>query len=275
MNPRILLLGGLPEAYADALRRALPPDGAWCVRAAADPDAVLAALADGPPPAFVLLDASALGPASLLALCRAARRAAAAPAAVRIEALLPALSPDALRAAYAAGSDECRAAPLSAEALAAIVAAKAPPAVADAVLLDPATGAARLDGRPLDLSCTEIRLLRELLSRPGVARTRGELLRASLGGDAASVQLRAVDSAIFGLRRKLGPAGWRLETAWGRGYRWNAAPRPPLGARLVRRRARVLGPDARALLAAFATDAPPAVDIARPKPAEESADFTV
>ena len=133
-----------------------------------------------------------------------------------------------------------------------------------------------------------------------------------LGDEAGSVQPRTVDSAVCDLRAKLGSARWRLETAWGRGYRWNAAPRPPLGARLIRRRARVVGsgavllvaaalvlrllrpgpspeppptpgiavssdPVARALLDAFETSAPPAIDVARPKTEEEddlSAFFT-
>ena len=303
MSPRLVLLGGFSADYASALRRALPRHNGWEPRAAPDAIAVVAALAIPPAPVFVVLDAAALGSANLPALCRAVRRAAPPPAAVRIEVLLPALSPAAVRAAYAAGADECRAGPVSAATLALFVLAKAPSpdeAASDGFLFDPATGVARVGGSPLSLTPTELRLLRELVSRPGIALSRKELLLASLGAEAGSVQPRAIDSAVAGLRAKLGPAGWRLETAWGRGYRWNDASRPPLGVRLVRRRARVAGSGllgilfavlaaraprpvppagpsadpppsgpsasvARALLDAFGTDGPPAVGVARPK----------
>ena len=304
MSPRIVLLGGLSSAYASALRRALPADGGWDVRAVPDAAGVARALASGPPPVFVVLDAVALGLTNLPALCRSVRRAVPSPSAVRLEVLLPELSPAAVRAAYAAGADECRHGPVSARTLSLFVLAKAPPpaAAADAFRFDFAAGVARL----------EVRLLRALVAKPGIALSRKELLCESLGAEAASVQPRAVDSIVAHIRGKLGPAGWRLETAWGRGYRWNAAPRPPLGARLVRRRARVVGsgavllvaaalvlrllrpspstepppspgiavssdPVARALLDAFETADPPAVDVARPKTEEEddlSAFFT-
>ncbi|MBQ3811019.1 MAG: response regulator transcription factor [Kiritimatiellae bacterium] len=308
MSPRRVLLGGFSAAFASALRRALPSDEGWEIRGVPDATAVAAALASGCPPAFVLLDAAALGPANLPALCRSVRRAVPSPAAVRLEVLLPDLSPASVRAAYAAGVDECRVGPVSPATLALFVLAKTPPPVdsaSDAFRFDPATGVARLGGRPLDLTSTEVRLLQAFVSHPGVALSRGQLLRAYLGDESGSVQPRAVDSAVAALRCKLGPAGWRVETAWGRGYRWNAASRPPLGARLVRRRARVVGsgvlgllfavlavralrpgppagpsastssvpepfdPVAGALLDAFETAGPPAVDVARPKDAAE------
>ena len=233
MSPRLVLLGGFSAAFASALRRALPSDEGWEIRGVPDATAVAAALASGCPPAFVLLDAAALGPANLPALCRSVRRAVPSPAAVRLEVLLPDLSPASVRAAYAAGVDECRVGPVSAATLALFVLAKTPPPVdsaSDAFRFDPATGVARLGGRPLDLTSTEVRLLRAFVSHPGIALSRGQLLRASLGDESGSVQPRAVDSAVAALRCKLGSAGWRVETAWGRGYRWNASPRPPLGA---------------------------------------------
>ena len=308
MSLRLVLLGGFSARYESALRRALPSDEGWEIRGVPDATAVAAALASGCPPAFVLLYAAALGPANLPALCRSVRRAVPSPAAVRLEVLLPDLSPASVRAAYAAGVDECRVGPVSAATLALFVLAKTPPPVdsaSDAFRFDPATGVARLGGRPLDLTSTEVRLLRAFVSHPGIALSRGQLLRASLGDESGSVQPRAVDSAVAALRCKLGSAGWRVETAWGRGYRWNASPRSPLGARLVRRRARVVGsgvlgllfavlavwalrpgppagpsastssvpepfdPVARALLDAFETAVPPAVDVARPKDAAE------
>ena len=218
MSPRLVLLGGFSAAFASALRRALPSDEGWEIRGVPDATAVAAALASGCPPAFVLLDAAALGPANLPALCRSVRRAVPSPAAVRLEVLLPDLSPASVRAAYAAGVDECRVGPVSAATLALFVLAKTPPPVdsaSDAFRFDPATGVARLGGRPLDLTSTEVRLLRAFVSHPGIALSRGQLLRASLGDESGSVQPRAVDSAVAALRCKLGSAGWRVETAWG------------------------------------------------------------
>ena len=295
MSSRIVLLGGFSASYASALRRALPADGGWDVRAVPDAAGVARALASGPPPAFVVLDAVALGLKNLPALCRSVRRAVPSPSAVRLEVLLPELSPAAVRAVYAAGADECRHGPVSARTLSLFVLAKAPPppaAAADAFRFDSAAGVARLGGRPLDLTASEVRLMRALVAKPGIALSRKELLCESLGAESASVQPRVVDSIVAHIRGKLGPVGWRLETAWGRGYRWNAAPRPPLGARLIRRRARVIGsgalglllaalfvrpfrhspppdPVVRALLNAFGTeDASSAIDVARVKAVE-------
>lgn len=295
MSSRIVLLGGFSASYASALRRALPADGGWDVRAVPDAAGVARALASGPPPVFVVLDAVALGLTNLPALCRSVRRAVSSPSAVRLEVLLPELSPAAVRAVYAAGADECRHGPVSARTLSLFVLAKAPPppaAAADAFRFDSAAGVARLGGRPLDLTASEVRLLRALVAKPGIALSRKELLCESLGAESACVQPRVVDSIVAHIRGKLGPVGWRLETAWGRGYRWNAAPHPPLGARLIRRRARVIGsgalglllaalfvrpfrhspppdPVVRALLNAFGTeDASSAVDVARVKAVE-------
>ena len=295
MSSRIVLLGGFSASYASALRRALPADGGWDVRAVPDAAGVARALASGPPPVFVVLDAVALGLTNLPALCRSVRRAVPSPSAVRLEVLLPELSPAAVRAVYAAGADECRHGPVSARTLSLFVLAKAPPppaAAADAFRFDSAAGVARLGGRPLDLTASEVRLMRALVAKPGIALSRKELLCESLGAESASVQPRVVDSIVAHIRGKLGPVGWRLETAWGRGYRWNDASRPPLGVRLVRRRARVIGsgalglllaalfvrpfrhspppdPVVRALLNAFGTeDASSAIDVARVKAVE-------
>ena len=216
MSLRLVLLGGFSARYESALRRALPSDEGWEIRGVPDATAVAAALASGCPPAFVLLDAAALGPANLPALCRSVRRAVPSPAAVRLEVLLPDLSPASVRAAYAAGVDECRVGPVSAATLALFVLAKTPPPVdsaSDAFRFDPATGVARLGGRPLDLTSTEVRLLQAFVSHPGIALSRGQLLRASLGDESGSVQPRAVDSAVAALRCKLGSAGWRVSAS--------------------------------------------------------------
>ncbi|MCM8749662.1 response regulator transcription factor [Thermomicrobiaceae bacterium CFH 74404] len=83
--------------------------------------------------------------------------------------------------------------------------------------LDPDQHDATLDGRPLDLTPNEFRLLHLLLRNPGRAFSRSYLLDTVW--DEPVVGDRAVDNAIHRLRRKLGPLGERIETVWGVGYR--------------------------------------------------------
>jgi len=89
-----------------------------------------------------------------------------------------------------------------------------------------AAGEVEIDGRSVDLTTLE-RAVFEVLSRaPGRTVSRAALLREIHGDAAGSVLPRVVDSTVSRLRRKLGPSGWRVETVWGRGYRWNAGDRP-------------------------------------------------
>ena len=87
-------------------------------------------------------------------------------------------------------------------------------------------GEVTLDGRTFDLTALERAVYEVLSSRPGRSFSRAELLRAIHGSQAGSVRLRAIDATVSGLRRKLGPSGWRVQTVWGRGYRWNAGRGP-------------------------------------------------
>ena len=91
---------------------------------------------------------------------------------------------------------------------------------------EPGAGEVEIDGRTIDLTTLE-RAVFEVLSRaPGRTVSRAALLREIHGDAAGSVLPRVVDSTVSRLRRKLGPSGWRVETVWGRGYRWNAGDRP-------------------------------------------------
>ena len=76
-----------------------------------------------------------------------------------------------------------------------------------------------VDGKPIDLTATELRLLLYLVSQPGKVNTRQQILDG-LNDGVFAVSERAVDVQISGLRRKLGSAAEYLETARGRGYRW-------------------------------------------------------
>lgn len=88
-------------------------------------------------------------------------------------------------------------------------------------------GEVTLDGRTFDLTTLERAVFDVLSGNPGLSLSRAELLRRIHGAAAGSVLPRVVDSTVSRLRRKLGPSGWRVQTVWGRGYRWNAGERPP------------------------------------------------
>ena len=78
---------------------------------------------------------------------------------------------------------------------------------------------AELNGAPLDLTPTELKLLFTLMRQPGRPFSRHELLDASRGGDANSLD-RTIDVHVRSLRAKLGPAGSAVETVRGVGYRF-------------------------------------------------------
>lgn len=76
-----------------------------------------------------------------------------------------------------------------------------------------------LDGRELDLTCSEFNILYHLAKRPGWVFTRNQIVNA-VRGDDYPVTERAVDVQIVGLRRKLGGFGELIETVRGIGYRF-------------------------------------------------------
>lgn len=75
-----------------------------------------------------------------------------------------------------------------------------------------------VQGRPVELTSTEFRLLHFLARRPGWVFTRAQIVQGVQGEDYA-VSDRAVDVQIVGLRKKLGAAGEYIETVRGVGYR--------------------------------------------------------
>jgi len=87
------------------------------------------------------------------------------------------------------------------------------------VRLDRVQHRAFVDGKELDLTRTEFRLLDCLLKQPGRAFTRSHLMDAAIG-EGAVVLERTIDVHIKTLRRKLGKAGDCIETVRGVGYRF-------------------------------------------------------
>ena len=84
--------------------------------------------------------------------------------------------------------------------------------------LDPERHLAELAGEPLELTPNEFALLRLLARHPGRAFSRSYLLDTVWGQDYVTGD-RAVDNAVFRLRKKLGPLDEAIEAVWGVGYR--------------------------------------------------------
>ena len=95
--------------------------------------------------------------------------------------------------------------------------------------VDPEAAHAQLDGRPLDLTLTEFRLLTVLMERRGRVQSRTQLLEA-VWEVTARITTRTVDMHVQRLRTKLGPHAPWVETARGFGYRFRSEP--PAGTNL-------------------------------------------
>jgi two-component system phosphate regulon response regulator PhoB len=76
----------------------------------------------------------------------------------------------------------------------------------------------RVNGTEVHLTTSEFTILELLAARPGWVFSRQHIIDQVRGYD-YSITPRAVDVQIFGLRKKLGPAGSCIETVRGIGYR--------------------------------------------------------
>lgn len=85
------------------------------------------------------------------------------------------------------------------------------------VRLDRRAGRVFANGRELELTPTEYRLLEMLLREPGRTCSRSELMDIAIAGQAIVIQ-RTIDVHICALRRKLGVPRL-IETVRGIGYR--------------------------------------------------------
>jgi two-component system, OmpR family, phosphate regulon response regulator PhoB len=91
------------------------------------------------------------------------------------------------------------------------------------VTVDVEGAAARVEGKLLDLTPTELRLLVVLMERRGRVQSRTQLLE-SVWDVTADITTRTVDMHVQRLRQKLGPAAPWIETVRGFGYRFRSEP---------------------------------------------------
>src|SRR5204863_5903753 len=87
------------------------------------------------------------------------------------------------------------------------------------VVVDRSRHRATVDGKPLQLTRSEFRLLDTLIRQPGRVFQRSELIDSALGED-TMVMERTIDVHIRALRRKLGERAEVIETVRGVGYRF-------------------------------------------------------
>jgi two-component system alkaline phosphatase synthesis response regulator PhoP len=87
------------------------------------------------------------------------------------------------------------------------------------LVVDPVRHEALVDGRVVNLTVTEFRIVHLLARRPGWVFSRDQIINAVRGED-YPVTERSVDVQIVGLRKKLGEAGNSIETVRGVGYRF-------------------------------------------------------
>ncbi|OGN85681.1 MAG: hypothetical protein A2X23_13650 [Chloroflexi bacterium GWC2_73_18] len=93
-----------------------------------------------------------------------------------------------------------------------------PRLAAGPIELDEARRRVTVEGRPIDLSPREFSLLECFLRHPGQTLTRDQLIDQAWPFGVA-ITPNAVDAYVHYLRGKLGPAGKRIETVRGVGYR--------------------------------------------------------
>jgi len=87
------------------------------------------------------------------------------------------------------------------------------------LVIDPGRYEVTVAGRPVNLTPTEFAILELLAKKAGWVFTRQQIIDAVRGYDYLLTP-RAIDVQIFGLRKKLGRTGNKIETVRGIGYRF-------------------------------------------------------
>lgn len=93
----------------------------------------------------------------------------------------------------------------------------------EGLVVDPVRYQVQVDGKVVNLTLTEFRLLHFLAAHAGVAYGRYELLD-NIGGDGEAVTDRTVDVHVRNLRAKIRPYDRLIETVRGIGYRFADPP---------------------------------------------------
>src|SRR6266567_2117650 len=86
------------------------------------------------------------------------------------------------------------------------------------ISIDPARHQVRVNGKQVNLTSLEFKLLRTLMQRRGRVQDRDRLLNEVWGYESV-IDTRTVDTHVRRLREKLGKAGDAIETVRGFGYR--------------------------------------------------------
>ncbi|HTS90316.1 MAG TPA: response regulator transcription factor [Gemmatimonadales bacterium] len=92
------------------------------------------------------------------------------------------------------------------------------------VTIDRSSHRVSVDGKEIELTATEYKLLLTLVERRGRVQTRPQLLETVWEAQ-PDIQTRTVDMHVQRLRSKLGEAGELIETVRGFGYRFRGAER--------------------------------------------------
>ncbi|HXF94864.1 MAG TPA: response regulator transcription factor [Gemmatimonadales bacterium] len=94
--------------------------------------------------------------------------------------------------------------------------------------LDPQAHRVTVDGRDVELTATEFKLLRTLMERAGRVQSRSHLLQVVWQAQ-PDIQTRTVDMHVQRLRAKLGKAAGYIATVRGVGYRFREPDAPAPG----------------------------------------------
>ena len=93
------------------------------------------------------------------------------------------------------------------------------------IIINPGRHECLIDGKPISLTKTQFKILYLLAETPGAVYDRAQIMKRLRGEDAPE-GARSVDTAIVGLRRKMGDHGHYVETLRGVGYRLRRMARP-------------------------------------------------
>ena len=94
------------------------------------------------------------------------------------------------------------------------------------IVLDRTAHRVTADGKEVELTATEFKLLERLIERRDRVQSRSQLLE-SVWQAQPDIQTRTVDMHVQRLRTKLGDAGDWIETVRAVGYRFREPPAPP------------------------------------------------